>query len=279
MRFLLTLCGGLLVGAGLLFFLQHRMIYYPRSYAAGAVRLPGLIERAYETAAGRQTAFFLPPRDGRKMPAPLWLVFGGNASLALDWQDFLASYPDPAAGFLLIDYPGYGHCQGQAGPETILASAEAALFELSRYLRVTPAELDEHLAILGHSLGAAAGLMVAARHPVERVVLVSPFTSLSDMAIRAVGRPFHLLLRHHYDNRARLAEIVRRPQPPAVVLFHGSGDEVIPVTMGRELAALFPAMVQYREVRGGDHNGIVHLAERDIHTAMRGKEFLAPVQK
>ena len=121
---------------------------------------------------------------------------------------------------------------------------------------------------MGHSLGAAAILLFAADHNPNKIVLVSPFTSLRDMACRMVGKPLCYLAKHNYDNRARLKEVVEKKPVPEIYIIHGSRDEVIPVTMGRELGEEFSAVVQYQEIPNSSHNTIFMLAEDQIFTAM-----------
>ncbi len=111
--------------------------------------------------------------------------------------------------------------------------------------------------MLGHSLGAATGLNFAARHPVERIVLIAPFTTMRAMARRSVGWPLCWLLLHNYDNRARLRELAARPHPPRIAIFHGEDDQFIPVAMGRGLAAMFPGMIAFHPVPGAGHASVL----------------------
>ncbi|MEN8135852.1 MAG: alpha/beta hydrolase [Thermodesulfobacteriota bacterium] len=250
---------------------QQRMIYYPHPYGKDLF-LPeqGQVVK-YATSQGRQTAFYLAPAGAAKVPARLWLMCGGNAALALDWLDLLEGFPDPAAGFLLLDYPGYGDNQGRPDPTSIMESVEAALASLALHLGTDRADLDSRLMVMGHSLGAAAVLGYVGRHPVSRIVLVSPFTSLKDMAARLVGPLLAWTLLHDYDNRARLKEILSRPVVPVITIIHGSHDRVVPVDMGRELAAL-SSKIYYQEVARGDHNYILVTAKEEIIQAMVGSE-------
>jgi len=247
---------------------QHKMIYYPKPYTDLAT-LPDYVSRIeYSTSQGSQLSFYLPPAsDPGKIPERLWFLFGGNASLALEWLDFLSDFPDPDAGFLLVDYPGYGGCQGRPGPDSILESSEQALSALAQHLKVESRELEERLNLMGHSLGAAIALLYGSRHPAARMVLISPFTSLKDMAARVVGKPLDRTLFHNYDNRARLKEVMAREKAPVVTILHGNHDKVVPVAMGRELAALSP-QVTYHEIDKADHNYILVTAENLIYQAM-----------
>ncbi|GIR89976.1 MAG: hypothetical protein CM15mP88_3450 [Pseudomonadota bacterium] len=61
-------------------------------------------------------------------------------------------------GFLLIDYPGFGECEGSASPESILASSKAAW---EHWQELYANQRTPQIGILGHSLGAAAALQLA----------------------------------------------------------------------------------------------------------------------
>lgn len=259
----------------LLFFGQHKLIWFPRHYGDHyQMMLPkSAVELNYRTSQGAQCAFYLPPKaphraDAPPAPARVWVLFCGNGSVALDWLDLVTADPNKSDGFLLFDYPGYGKCEGSAEPENIRESSEKALAELAAYLKMQPADLDSKLNVLAHSIGCGAGLELATRHHAQRVILAAPFTSLRDMARRSVGWPLCWLLRHNFDNRARLAELAARPSPPRVVIFHGSDDALIPSKMGRSLASEFPKMITFHEVAGAEHNTITYEAEAGIFEAM-----------
>jgi pimeloyl-ACP methyl ester carboxylesterase len=256
-----------------LFRAQHRLIYFPRAYGGDPPYWPASVQALeFRTSQGRQVAFYRPPAaPGAKMVDRLWLICGGNASLALDWLELLKDFPDQAAGFLLLDYPGYGASEGRPGPEAILESTEAALAALARHLGTKLPALTGRVRLLGHSLGAAAVLLYATRHPVGRIVLVSPFTSLKDMAAQLVGPWLARTLVQNYDNRSRLAEILSRPPVPPITIIHGDHDRVVPVAMGRELAAISPR-IHYLEVARADHNYILVTARAEIIGAMLGSE-------
>lgn len=248
---------------------QHKMIYYPRPYPAGFKLPDGVISLEYTTSQGSQTAYYRPPAQGHDpTPSRLWLLFAGNASLALDWVYFLEDFPDHGAGFLLVDYPGYGKCRGRAAPESILESTEKALLILAERTGAAGSDLaGENVNLMGHSLGAAVALLYASRHRADKIVLVSPFTSLQDMAGLVVGSPLNRTLLQNFDNRARLLEIVGRRSAPEITLIHGVLDEIVPVAMGRELAGISPD-ISFKEIPGAGHNNILAKAEREIFAAM-----------
>jgi uncharacterized protein len=246
---------------GALYFLQPRLIYFPRHYRAEFVRPQKLVELNYDTNQGRQCSFYIPPeKPSGPAPERLWVLFGGNGSLALDWKNLIRQSGSVRDGWLLVEYPGYGNCEGKPSPATILDGSEKAYATLAAHLGVEPDALNRDLNVLGHSLGCAAALQFAARHPVKRAVLVSPFTNMRDMGRRMVGWPLCLLCEHNFDNRARLAELAARANPPRVDIFHGTSDHTIPFWMGQSLAGAFPKMIAFHAVRSADHEVVVTAA-------------------
>ena len=251
---------------------QHAMIYHGRPYRPSyQARLPpGAAELRYSTPQGRQLSFYIAPRNrGLRGPKRVWAMFPGNASLALDWTHFIAQAPDPDDGFLLIEYPGYGASEGSASPASIDEAAEKTFDELVVKLAIDRQLLDGRMNVIGLSLGCGAALQFSARHPVGKVILIAPFTSLQDSARRLVGFPLCHLLLHNFDNRARLAELAARPLAPTVTIFHGSDDITVPPRMGRELARSFPKITAYHEIGGADHNSVLPEALQEIYEAMK----------
>jgi uncharacterized protein len=248
-------CLLLLAGFGLLYFRQHSMVYHPRPYDESyAYSLPADgVEINYTVGAAKCSAYYLP--GAKPSPKRIWLAFCGNGSLALDWTTTLRDYPWNGDAFFLIDYPGYGKNDGYATIASTRASAEAALGALAERLKANENQL--RLCTIGHSLGAAVALDFAARHNVERVVLIAPFTTLREEAATIFGGWIARLLMESYDNRANLIEMIKRNPNAQVAIFHGTDDEVIPVRMGRELAREFPS-VEFFAVENADHVSVLN---------------------
>src|SRR5438132_11280162 len=172
----------------LIYFKQHSMVYHPRPYGAGyAQALPANGEEiSFTLPFGKQTAFYIPPRNAGRLPGRLWVAFCGNGSLALDWTTILAGYPNPNDAFLLVDYPGYGKCQGYASIASTRATADAALNTLAKRLALSEQEMEPRLCTIGHSLGSGVAIDFGTRHRVQRVVAIAPFTTLREEAARII---------------------------------------------------------------------------------------------
>lgn len=257
-----------LVFVGMLNGLEHLLVYHPHPYRSNYQKLlaeSGVLELPFEISTGKQVAFYLPPHDHARPPDRLWVLFCGNGSLALDWLPLVRRDPKAGDGFLLIDYPGYGNSDGWPSIKNTRAAAEGALAALSARLAVAPETLEPRVNVIGHSLGAAAALDFADRHSqVREVILFAPFTSLRSEAAVFIGTQLSHLLLANYDNRAALRHLSKRNPPPRVMIYHGLQDGMIPVRMGRDLAAEFPGFVTFRGMPEATHDTIVAEAADDV---------------
>jgi uncharacterized protein len=253
--------------------LERKVLYHPRKYGSGTVEkfLAGGGERlTYKTAQGAQSGWFLPPAkpaaDGR-----LWIVCGGNGTLALEMAGFCRREGFPSDGWLLVDYPGYGECAGAPSPAAIRENLKSCVPLAAARMKLEVKALPDSACVLGHSLGCAAALLAVEEFQLRRALLLAPFTSTRDMAAERFALPATVPLQHLFDNRQGLQSLSRAGGKCCI--FHGTADEVIPVSMATRLAEEFPAAVQFTPVKNGRHNDLARLAAADIvkaMTALRG---------
>lgn len=245
------------IGLTILYFLQDKLVFFPRKYETGDSQLAqGYKILEFSTDSnGSQRAYYRGPEKG--LPEKLWLMTGGNGSLALEWEFIVrkASEKNPGNGYLLVEYPGYGMCSGSPSRTGIRQNVELAVQALAEVYACPAEELKRRTSFLGHSLGAAVALETAADWKRGEAVVLSPFTALKEMAARTVGRPLSHLARNRWDNRASLKRIAAMPDVK-VLIFHGTKDRVIPFSMGKELAGIVPS-TEFVAVEGAGHNDIV----------------------
>jgi uncharacterized protein len=256
---LLKLAGGLLlvivaIPLALLVSCQSKLIYFPRPYSPGitadwqAKTNGKFID--FQTSQGKQRAFL---QGNLKSPRNLWIFCGGNGTVALDWSEWLEEHAPQDDAWLLVDFPGYGDCQGSPTPNRIQENLKTAVPLASQAIGWPSNPGSDRLRIFGHSLGSAACLAAASEFEIQRGVLLTPFTSTMDMSRHMIGLPIGFLVWHRFDNSARLAELTARGAGK-IIIFHGTDDEAIPVTMSRTLATEQPPTVQLIEIPGGRHN-------------------------
>jgi len=259
----LLLALAFLLGAALMLGFLHQfarsMIYpgspvpFPRAEQL-ARRLPAARLLTYRSADGIALRGALIPAG--KPEAPVAIYFHGNAESAaqnLPFAEFLASR---GIGVFLAEYRGFGGLEGSPTEDGLYADGEAAVAAL-----VAAGIPGERLVLMGRSLGTGVATELALRHPPALLVLISPFTSMVDMGRSIAGPVAPLAVPDRYDNRAKIAR-VRCP----VVILHGTRDEIIPVTMGRALAAAVPdgTLVEVPEASHNDFPGLEDLVVQEI---------------
>jgi uncharacterized protein len=247
---------------------QSKIIYHPRDYdpqdlksatAAGAERI------VIQTSQGQQVAHLFPAKPLGNAGPRVWIVCGGNGSLALDYAYQLESW-GRSSHFLFVDYPGYGSCEGSPSPRAIRETMTKLRNIMSQRLNLTPEQLEDRSAVFGHSLGCAAALIAAEEWGIQKAVLCAPFTTMTDMARKLVGTPLCYLNHHRFNNIETLQTLEARGGTAMVL--HGDADEVIPVDMARQLQAHFPKTVQLQVIGHGTHNGILQQARLQVSEAV-----------
>ncbi|WP_164016092.1 alpha/beta hydrolase [Pyxidicoccus trucidator] len=187
--------------------------------------------------------FYLPALPG----APTVVHFHGNGEQLLDQMDLGGRLHAWGLGFLAVEYPGYGASPGSPTEDGIYAAADTALAWL-RAQGVSP----ERTVLSGRSIGTGVAVEMAKRGHGSRVMLVSPYTSIPDVA--ALSFPFlptWLLVRDRFNSAAKAPEL-RLP----VLIIHGEQDTLIPVEMGRRLGKRFP-QATVETVVGAGHNDVL----------------------
>lgn len=253
---------------GLITGCQSKFIYFPRPYGP-TTTATWQQETAgrfidFQTSQGKQRAFL---QGELKHPRNLWIVCGGNGSLALDWSRWLTEHGPKQDAWLLVDFPGYGDSQGAPNPARIRENLQAAIPLAAKELGWPNTPDPKRLRFLGHSLGSAACLIAASDFQIQRGVLIAPFTSTMEMSRVLTGLPLGFLVWHRFDNTARLGELESHGDARVFIL-HGVRDEVIPVTMSRRMAADHPQMVRLQEIPDAFHNTIQSEHPDDLSRAL-----------
>ena len=230
------------IGVPLLMYLvQDKLVFMPQPLSEARRA------QIQNEKAGQVTSVFLDAEDGTRLHAwhvkgePLVLYFGGNAE-EVSWMLAEAPRRVPGAGWLLVDYRGYGASGGSPSEKAL--SADGLLW----YDHVS--KLSQRIFVFGRSLGTGVAVHVAAARPVAGVVAIAPYDNLP-----AVGQhhypllPVGLLLRHRFDSAA-LAPQIKAP----LLCLVAERDEVIPTARSRALYEVWGGEKRWVELRGAGHN-------------------------
>lgn len=184
-------------------------------------------------------------------PAPLLLYFGGNAE-EVSWQ---IGEVDRLGGraVALVNYRGYGQSTGNPSESALLGDAVALHDALVQRRDIDP----KRVAVMGRSLGTGVAVHVAAKRPVERAVLVSPYDSIA--AVATAHFPAWLVrvvLSERYD-AAALAPALRVPLLAVVA----GDDRVIPIENSKRLHARWGGLKRWLDLPRAGHNDIQEFPE------------------
>lgn len=235
LRILRALALAWLALAATLWLAQRWLIYLPQATRIDAARTDLALVRGEVVLRGWQ----LNPRAGDAL-----IYFGGNAE-RIELAGPVLAQALPGRTIHMLAYRGYGASDGRPS-EAALVDDAVALFDDVR--RRQPAA---HIAVLGRSLGSGVASALAARRPVDALVLVTPFDSLAAVAGQLLPMlPVRTLLRDRFDSVAALAGFTG----PVLVIRAGRDAVIPPERTDALLAALPDARVV--ELADAGHNDI-----------------------
>jgi fermentation-respiration switch protein FrsA (DUF1100 family) len=177
---------------------------------------------------GEVIAWFMPsPATVAGKAAPVVIFFHGNAELIDSQMDSIEGYHNLGCSVLLPEFRGYGRSKGRPSEAAILDDATYFYDELIKRPDVDKTRIVMH----GRSLGGGPASILATLRPAKALILQSTFTSAASMASH-YGAPGFLVTSPFRVDRA-----VEQLDIP-MLLFHGTNDDIIPVSNGRALAEL-----------------------------------------
>lgn len=223
-----------------LFAYQGSLIYYPQARtvitAQSTLVLP---------SEGEELIVSVRPHVG---PNAI-IYFGGNAEdVSLNLPVFDKAFPQHA--LYLLHYRGYG---GSSGTPTEVSNHRDAQSLFEKVHAQHP-----NVVVIGRSLGTGVAVRLASEQPVSRLVLITPYDSLAEIAAAQIPYfPINWLLRDKY-NSGLYAPTVTAPTR----IIAAEHDEVIPRSSTEKLFARFPkGVASMKVIPATDHNTISNTRE------------------
>lgn len=250
----LVLLYGAIVAAA--YFTQSRVLF-PTRVAASAGPMPASTKRlALITPTGRTLSGVHIPGQFSQADRPLILGFAGNAWNADDAAAYLHGLYR-GADIVTFHYRGYSPSEGSPSAEALKADALLIHDFVRRNYN------NAQIIVVGFSIGSGVAASLAAHRPVDGIILVSPFDSLTAVASSHFPwLPVRLLFRHRMEAAADLRSV----QAPVAVI-SGERDSIIPSARTDALKRALPSLVFARTVSGADHNDIYQ--DPAFHSAMQ----------
>ena len=183
------------------------------------------------------------------------LYWGGNGeAVAAGAEVFAKALPHYST--YLIDYRGYGRSSG--------TPTEAGIFSDALVIYDTIKAKHQDISLFGRSLGTGVACYVASQRAAEKLVLITPYDSIKNVAKdRYPIFPLSLLVKDKYDSLSRVPQIKAE-----TIILIAEHDTVVPKHHAYTLAEAFPKdQVQTHEIKGSHHNDIADTS--DYYTILR----------
>jgi hypothetical protein len=237
---------GYLCGLVALFMMQRAFIFpippVGRT-APAAAGFPQAEEHILTTSDGEQViVWYVPAKPGH----PLVLFFHGNGDFLAGRVSRFRGITADGTGLVALSYRGYAGSTGTPSEQGLLTDAAAA------YAFTTERCDASRIVVWGFSLGTGVAVALSADHPVGKLILEAPYTSIADVAgalLRIV--PVRWLLRDQFHSDERIARV----KVPLLIM-HGDSDPVISIRFGERLFALAHQPKQFVRFPGGGHDNL-----------------------
>lgn len=238
-KILIILLVAYLMAGLLLFFKQRDLLYFPTA----------------ESHTTQAQALWLDSDHNR---LKIWKInnhqraviyFGGNAEAVeaniTQFKELLPGY-----SIYLVNYRGYGGSSGSPSEQALFADALAVFDSISH----------QHgtVSVIGRSLGTGVALYLANQRPVDRVVLITPYDSIVNVAkSHYPSYPVGWFLKDRFDSIQHSQGLTQ----PTLVLT-AANDQIIPAKNSQNLIAhLQQAPLQQVSIAASNHNDISLHAE------------------
>lgn len=245
---------------GYMYFQQESFIFHPEKISASTIlKFDQEFEELNITSNGeRLNGALFKAKDAKG------LVFfcHGNSGNILKQADAATFYTDLGFDFFSFDYRGYGKSTGEIeSEEQFFSDVQAFYNELNKRYK------ESEINVVGYSLGTCPAAMLAAKNKPNKLILIAPYYSLSDMTIRRykVIPPF--LLKYKFDTY----NYVQQAKMP-ILLVHGDKDGIVPFDCSLQLKKELKKTDIFVPIKEQDHNNF----EQNSTYLKAASSFLIP---
>ncbi|MCK4980507.1 MAG: alpha/beta fold hydrolase [Candidatus Delongbacteria bacterium] len=229
-----------IIFALLLFFLQRKMLYLPQEglqdVDADEIEFENgdIVLRGWVVNAGKDKAM---------------LYYGGNAETI---ETNIAFYREnfPNYTLYLINYRGFGKSDGNPTEENLFNDALFIYDQIS--------SKHKKISLIGRSLGTGIAVYVASKRKVDKLVLITPFDSILNVAKQTYKIfPFTIFLKDKYESINYVKDVNSK-----ILFLIAEKDRMIKYSLSMNLYEAFGKnMVELTIIKDAGHNTISHYPE------------------
>ncbi|MGX5820826.1 alpha/beta hydrolase [Chitinophaga lutea] len=234
-----------LVAGIVLYFVQNKLIFHPEV-------LPANYQYKFDIPFQEM---LIPLNKKTKLSAVLFtaerprgmvLYFHGNAHNINRYAKYMPAFTARGYDVLMMDYREFGKSTGRLTEQAMYDDA-LLMYKVAR-TRFAPWQI----VIYGKSLGTGVAAELASVRDCRRLILETPYYSLSDVAAEAAPiYPYNLIMDFKLPTYLYLPKVTA-----PVTIFHGTEDDTVPYSSGEKLAPLLKKGDEFITVPGGEHNNL-----------------------
>ena len=220
-----------------LYIKQRSILYFP---TAENVNTP--TDLLWLKTSGATLKIWVINKDESNQQKPAILYFGGNSETVEDnITDYKKMFSDLTV--YIVNYRGYGGSTGQP--------TEAGLF--SDALAIYDQLIAQHssISVIGRSLGSGVASYVAANRDILKLVLITPYDSIRNVAQSHYPFfPVQWLIKDPFDSSRYPTSIDSQ-----ILVVYAEHDQVVPMVHTKQLLKFLPNAKSHL-IKGTAHNDI-----------------------
>ena len=185
----------------------------------------------------------------------LLVFYHGNAGSACDRSYVKDQFEKMNYSYIFVEYAGYSNDARKPSKELILQDVENTISFIKK-------KKFSEIVLAGESIGTGPVSYHASLTKPDKIVLMAPFTRMSDVARKHYAiYPIKLLLRNEYDNERWLQSTSSN-----ILIIHGSKDNVVPIKLSKKLSQSVKN-AKHITIDGAGHNDLYDYEEmwKSIH--------------
>ncbi len=180
------------------------------------------------------------------LPKGVVIYFHGNSGNVIKYAQYVSNFTKHGYEVWIPDYPTYGKTTGKLTEENFYLQAKEV------YKLAHSKFSADSIIVYGKSLGSGVASHIAANFDCKRLILETPFSSISDLfAHYAPVYPVKRMAHFNFPVAGNLKE-VKAP----VIIFHGTDDETIPYANAAKLKKNLKPGDEFITIENGTHNNL-----------------------
>jgi fermentation-respiration switch protein FrsA (DUF1100 family) len=230
----------------------NQLFYFPTHDEPATPKMWGVKYENISFKSADGTAlhgWFIPAKNKTPQTAKGTVVFShGNAGSLGHHLGFCIWLAEAGYNVLMYDYRGFGKSGGTVDRRGMVDDVKAAFAYASKRPDIDSGKLISY----GHSLGGAQSVTALGESPVKglrAVVIDGAFASYQAMAGIIGGQLGASLITDELSPR----DFVKKLTPTPLLVVHGSNDEVVPFSQGKQLYEAAGQPKTLFEVKSGRH--------------------------